>query len=260
MMPHKETLAEGIELWLGDCRQILPGLPKVDAMVTSPPYNLGANKWDLGGGGRVGRDAGIGYPDNLPHDDYMQCQIDVLNAAYAVASDGASFFYNHKIRTKDGRVIHPYEWLSCSRWTIRQEIVWDRGSTHNFEPSLFWNVDERIWWLTKGKPILGGPIGKPSIWRIWGPLPNTEHPAPFHEEIPYSCLAALGNRGIRVLDPYMGSGTTGVVAVKLGHPFIGIEKEERWFDLSCRRIYRALSEPDLFIEKPPPAKQESLAL
>jgi site-specific DNA-methyltransferase (adenine-specific) len=63
-----------------------------------------------------------------------------------------------------------------------------------------------------------------------------------------------------ILDPFMGSGTTGVAAVKLGRRFIGIEIEPKYFEIALRRISKALSEPDLFIEPPPPPKQEKLEL
>ena len=61
-----------------------------------------------------------------------------------------------------------------------------------------------------------------------------------------------------ILDPFMGSGTTGVAAVKLGRKFIGIEINEGYFDIACRRISEALKQPDLFIEALKPAKQEVL--
>ena len=61
-----------------------------------------------------------------------------------------------------------------------------------------------------------------------------------------------------ILDPFMGSGTTGVAAVKLGRKFIGIEIEPKYFDIACRRISEALKQPDMFIEKPKPAVQEAL--
>lgn len=260
-MNRTETIAEGVTLHLGDCREILPTLGMIDAVVTSPPYNLGSKNWDFGGEGRQGRRAGIGYRDDLPHDQYVEQQIDVLNLCHKSCRTGASLFYNHKVRTKNGKVIHPYEWLSQSAWSVRQEIIWDRGNTHNFEPSLFWNIDERIWWLTNGKPALGGAVGLPSIWRIWGPVPNTEHPAPFRVELPYQCLQSLrAPPGILVLDPYCGSGTTGEAALKLGHRFVGIEIEPKYFDIACKRLTSALNQRDMFVEKPAPAKQEAFEI
>jgi DNA modification methylase len=56
----------------------------------------------------------------------------------------------------------------------------------------------------------------------------------------------------------MGSGTTGVAAVKLGRKFIGIEIEERYFTIACRRICEALRQPDFFVEWPKPARQEAM--
>ena len=53
-----------------------------------------------------------------------------------------------------------------------------------------------------------------------------------------------------ILDPFMGSGTTGVAAVEMGRQFVGIERVQRYFDIACRRVADALARPDMFIEKP----------
>jgi len=63
-----------------------------------------------------------------------------------------------------------------------------------------------------------------------------------------------------VLDPFMGSGTTGIAAVKLGRRFIGIEIDQRYFDIACRRIEDAAKQPDMFIEPPPKPLQGGLGL
>jgi site-specific DNA-methyltransferase (adenine-specific) len=63
---------------------------------------------------------------------------------------------------------------------------------------------------------------------------------------------------VLILDPYMGAGSTGVAAIKLGHRFVGCEIEPIYFETACRRIAEALKQPDMFIEKPKPAKQEVL--
>jgi site-specific DNA-methyltransferase (adenine-specific) len=64
----------------------------------------------------------------------------------------------------------------------------------------------------------------------------------------------------KILDPFMGAGSTGIAAIKLGHQFIGCEIEPIYFETACRRISEALKQPDMFIEKPKPAKQETLGL
>ena len=66
--------------------------------------------------------------------------------------------------------------------------------------------------------------------------------------------------GETILDPFMGSGTTGVACAKLGRKFIGIELEKKYFDIACQRIEEAYQQPDMFIEPPAKAKQEAMDL
>jgi site-specific DNA-methyltransferase (adenine-specific) len=71
------------------------------------------------------------------------------------------------------------------------------------------------------------------------------------------CLKQLPKETETILDPFMGSGTTGVACVKLGRKFIGIELDPKYFDIACKRIEEAYKQPDLFIERP---KVEQLSL
>ena len=92
------------------------------------------------------------------------------------------------------------------------------------------------------------------------PSREREHP----NEKPLELIAGLvgthSNTGDTILDPFMGSGTTGVAAVKLGRRFIGIEIEPKYFDIACRRIEEATHQPDMFIERAPAPKQETMAV
>jgi len=214
----------------------------VDLTITSPPYNLEDNQWDMGGGNRKKRQ-GIEYKahkDNMNQADYEAWQVSALNAIHYVSKPGASLFYNHKTRTLDGSLIHPMDWLRRSKWTIRQEIIWDRLSTHNHEPRLFWPVDERIYWLTKGKPQLNDVnIGLPSVWREFGPVPNTWHPAPFTIALPRMILKAINAKpGWTVLDPFAGSCTTIKAALEFGCHAIGIDVCKEYLDTARREIER----------------------
>lgn len=201
----------------------------VDLIITSPPYNLREDHWPMGGNGRTPRADGIGYDehdDAMPEEEYQAWQVSVLAELYRVAKPGASLFYNHKVRNRKGQIIHPMDWLRSAGnpWLIRQEIVWDRGSTHNHNPALFWPEDERVYWLTKGAPVLPDrPIGIPSVWRFHGPVIDTWHPAPFAPELPQRCIEAIGRPGIVVLDPFAGSGTTLKVALDYGYDAIGVD-------------------------------------
>ena len=98
------------------------------------------------------------------------------------------------------------------------------------------------------------PRGRPTDVIECARTGNAFHPT----EKPVDLMRAVieWTRGT-VLDPFMGSGTTGVACVKLGRKFIGIEIEPKYFDIACRRIQAALDAPDMFVEPPKPAKQEA---
>jgi DNA modification methylase len=206
-----------------------------DLIVTSPPYNLGHESWPMGGAGRIPRRKGVGYVDMVQENQYQDWQVDCLNECYRVATQGASMFYNHKTRVKDGKLIHPMDWIRDSLWVIRQEIIWDRKSTHNHSASLFWPEDERIYWLTKNAPKLpDAPIGKSSIWREFGPIPNNSwHPAPFTIKLPEMIIRAIGIPGGTILDPFVGSGTTLKAATKYGYKCIGVDSNQEYLKNVC---------------------------
>jgi len=219
-------------LMVGDAAALDLPTESVDVIITSPPYNLGNESWPMAGHGRERREKGIGYEDARQDDEYQSWQLCVLDELYRVAKPGASLFYNHKTRTRDGVLLHPMAWLGKVRgWTLRQEIIWDREVTHNHSATLFWPIDERVYWLTKGKPALyGGSIGMPTVWRFHGPQPYTWHPAPFAEELPRRCLLAIGGSELVVLDPFAGSCTTLKVALDMGHRAIGVDCEAAYLD------------------------------
>ena len=202
----------------------------INVIITSPPYNLGQEKWPMGGNGRKPREAGIGYSDHeddMPEDEYQNWQIQCINEFHRIAKNGASLFYNHKVRQRSGEIIHPISWLKRAKWQIRQEVIWDRLSTHNHTSSLFWPQDERIYWLTKGKPDLPEKsINIPSVWRVFGPIPTTDHPAPFTKELPKMILGAIGKPGDIILDPFGGGMTTCRVASSMGYKSIGVDIAE----------------------------------
>lgn len=210
----------------------------VDIIITSAPYNLRRDHWKMGGQGRQPRIEGIGYDqhrDDLPEPKYQDWQIACLIEMYRVAKPGASLFYNHKARNKKGEAIFPHQWLlqADNPWTVRQEIWWDRTSTHNHNPDYFWPEDERIFWMVKGdKPALhNDSIGVSTIWRFHGPKPDTWHPAPFPDELPRQCLKAIGGRNLIVLDPFAGSCTTLRVALsEFGFDAIGYDISEDYLN------------------------------
>jgi site-specific DNA-methyltransferase (adenine-specific) len=87
---------------------------------------------------------------------------------------------------------------------------------------------------------------------------KVDHPTQKPEAVMWPLIEASSNPGETVLDPFMGSGTTGVVCAKKGRKFIGIEIDEKYFDIACRRIEEAHRQPDMFIHRAPEPEQESL--
>jgi len=228
----------------------------VDIIITSPPYNMGNEKPisrnnEKGVGFRVGI-VYEDYNDNFPWDEYEARQTAALKELYRVAKPGASLFYNHKCRTLGGKLIHPTRWIDpCNNpdnpWILRQEIIWNRKSTHNNPPQLFRPIDERIYWLTKGAPILPDQsIGIPTVWESHGPVSDTWHPAPFTPELPRMLLTALRvPPSSVVLDPFAGSCTTIKVALEFKCKAIGIDSARCYLERACK----ANGWPETFIKE-----------
>jgi site-specific DNA-methyltransferase (adenine-specific) len=241
-----ETLAEGVTLYLGDCREILPTLGKVDAVVTDPPYG-----------------------DTETHAKHLSSITlrDGTPASQHLGFDGI---------TADQLVDYAKSWVkAASRWVV---FTCEWKHAHRLEDAGFL-VRLGIWRKPDGAPQFTGDRpgtgweaiaichragrkrwnggGRHAVWTVpkgQGDGHPTQKPVPLLEYF----IRDFTDPGETVLDPFMGSGTTGVAAVKLGRKFIGIEIEPKYFDIACKRISDALKQPDMFIERPKPAKQEPL--
>ncbi|MDW7991337.1 MAG: site-specific DNA-methyltransferase, partial [Anaerolineae bacterium] len=142
------------------------------------------------------------------------------------------------------------EWVSRSRWILRQEIIWHRRIAANIRGWRFWQVDERIYWLYKPR-FDGDTIGEElnprhalltSVWEI-PPERDPRHPNPFPIELPTRCIYSVldGQKGV-VLDPYCGIGTTLVAAKLLGCDYIGIDISEAYVAVARERLEAAETE------------------
>jgi site-specific DNA-methyltransferase (adenine-specific)/modification methylase len=209
-MTRKEVIGDAT-LYLGDCRDILPTLPKVDAVITDPPY-------------------GINYA-----------------AAPLPVYHGGKRSVNHGASTWDGR---PVEGLDHLLALGKTQIVWGgnyyplpptRGWLTWFKPDappsmasleLAWtNMDRNARQFTwsigaTNAERVGHPTQKPLALMRW-------------------CIEQAGGPS-SIFDPFMGSGTTGVAAAQMGLSFIGIEREPNYFDITCRRIEQAYKQRPLF--------------
>ena len=211
-MSRIETIGRAV-LHLGDCRDILPTLGKVDATVMDPPYGIA----DLWAGQQAGKNGASRLWDGNNDWDRETCP-ELVNAARALADKSIIWGGN-------------YYALPPSRGYL----VWDKMQA-------FSNADSELAWCS------------------WPQTPRTfryarcqlasegkEHPTQKPLPLMKWCLGFLSDAQT-ILDPFMGSGTTGVAAVQMGRDFIGIEREEKYFDIACRRIEQAQRQGDLFIE------------
>jgi DNA modification methylase len=208
-------------LYLGDCRDILPMLPRVDAVVTDPPYGV---TYATGMGGKFKG-------------------ITILGDESVAARDEALALCDFE------RALVFGSWKAPKPALTKQTVIWEKGDHVGMgDLSIPWRPNtEEIYVLGTG---FEGHRGS-SVIRINAPSPNfTPDKERFHPtEKPVALMAALLAKAPgAVLDPFMGSGTTGVAAVQMGRSFIGIEREPKYFDIACRRIEEAQRQGDFFVE------------
>jgi modification methylase len=188
-------------------------------------------------------------------EQYEAWQKLVVAACWDRLSETGAIFYNHKPRPRDKSL-----WLPLALGgdlPLRQIVIWARNGGFNCSPSHFMPTHEWVViWAKRDFALKSrSASGVGDVWQISFDV-NTEHPAPFPIELPYRCIEPTSCQTI--LDPFMGSGTTGVACAKLGRKFIGIEIEPRYFDIACKRIEQAYAQPDMFIEPPAKPKQEAM--
>ena len=230
-----------MKLLKGDCLELMKDIPSgsVDLVITSPPYNIGKMHSNR-------TQHGTYEGNNMNEEDYQSWQIKVLNECHRVLKDTGSMFYNHKIRIKDGLANHPILWIQKSDLLLKQEITWDMGKSANCDKIRFFPFSERIYWLVKNKKTkLYNELNLSDVWRLV-PKHNrkkTGHIAVMPEEIVENILNSIS--GEIVLDPFMGSGTTGVACVNLNRDFIGMELDEKYFEIAKERINKLNSEEEV---------------
>jgi DNA modification methylase len=139
----------------------------------------------------------------------------------------------------------------------REQIIWG-GNYFPLPPSrcwFVWNKPERNFTLAEAELAWTNRDNVVRVIDCARSEPDRLHPT----QKPVAVMAwSVAKTSGTVLDPFMGSGTTGVACANLGRIFIGIEREPTYFDIACRRIEQAYEQGDMFIERPKPAKQESM--
>ena len=205
-------------LYCCDCREVLPLLTKVDAVITDPPYGIGFAAQP------TNYQRAAGMKPSAWDDSPVEC-LDALRALGDVQIIWGGNYYS----------------LPPSRGWLSWFKPDSPPSMASFE--LAWtNLDRNARQLSQSISAtnaerVGHPTQKPLALMRW-------------------CIDQAGNPQT-ILDPFMGSGTTGVAAVQMGRKFIGIEREQKYFDIACQRIENAQRQTSLFEPAP---KQEQIGL
>jgi DNA modification methylase len=236
-MSHRIERIGDCRLILGDCREVLPTLGNVDAVVTDPPYGI-----DFGNFNRTNKlRNGTRYKANKYHNSDWDTGFDL--SSYLPLLNEAS---EHQIIW--GGNYFPCLWLN----PVKGFIFWNKS-----QPCKNFSAGELAWTSIDMPAKL---IDYPYYGNIEGSTSATEkeHPTQKPAEVMKLCIEMFKHSPETILDCFMGSGTTGVACAKLGRKFIGVELEERYFNIACKRIEQAYKQPDLFIEPPKKAQQEVL--
>lgn len=220
-MTFREEVIGDARLILGDCREVLPTLERVDAVITDPPYGLGekmkggTKRFRTGEGGMntLGAWDASAVPDLLP----------MLQAAGDTLMVWGGNYYD--MPSSRGWLV--WAKINSVPTMASVELCWtnrDMNSKHFSHPCGGWDRQH--------------PTEKPLALMAW-------------------CIEHAGEAET-ILDPFMGSGTTGVASVRMGRKFIGIEREPKYFEIACRRIEDAQRQTTLFEPAAPVAEQTPL--
>lgn len=245
-MFRKEVIGD-CELYLGDALEILPNLEQVDLIVTDPPYLLTS--------GRNGEYANWQLAKDYDNSGkIVECDIDwsdFMPAISASVKDGCHVYTMCNNRHVQA-MLNEAEKAGLSFHNL---LAWDKMSC---TPNRYYmkNMEFTGFFYKKSSKHLNNCS---SQQLISCPQENYgEHPTTKPTALMSFYIKNSSNHQEVVLDPFMGSGTTGVACVKLGRKFIGIELDEKYFDIACRRIEEAYKQPDLFIEPTKKPVQDKL--
>lgn len=211
----------------------------VDIIFTSPPYNLGKSSGGgFKGSGKTGkwtsaklRDGYDGHDDAMRYADYVEWQKSFLRECWRLIPNDGAIFYQHKNRIQKGLLRTPHD-LNPDL-PLRQIIIWDRGSGMNFNEAFATPSHEVIYLFAKPKFRFRKGHGLKDVLKVL-PDRGNPHPAPFPVQLPRQIIAATTARTI--LDPFCGSGSTGVAARLEGRRFIGIEQSASYCQMAGERI------------------------
>lgn len=234
--------ADAVTLYLGDCLDILPTLGKVDAVVTDPPYGIGFQ---------------YANHDDTPN-GYGTWLWGILELAESKCNPGAPIFvWQAMPNVRKFAEWFPRDWrifAACKNFVQMRPTAMQ----YAFDPVLVWWTDGTAW--SAGTLSRDWHIGDTSPASRRGINDVQGHPCPRPLDQLEHIISQWVVPGATVLDPFMGSGTTGVACVRTGRRFIGIEIDEQYFKIAQRRIAEAQMQPPLFPHDEPGLSMEQARL
>lgn len=228
----------------------------VHCIITSPPYNvdLGNNKYN--------KDGYTVHDDNMPYDEYLDWMSLVFKYCYKVLSEDGRICVNIG-DGKNGKIPTHADFIRILRdvgFIPMTTIIWNKNNTSNrcawgsylspscpsfprpFEYILVFSKSHKL--LRKGEPTITKDEWREYSNGLWTFAPQTGqkkigHPAMFPVELPTRLIKMLTYKGDVILDPFMGAGTTGIACVNTDRRFIGIEIDEKYFNIAKKRVEEA---------------------
>lgn len=254
---RKEIIGD-CTLYLGDCLEILPTLETVDSVVMDPPYCSGAAT-------ESGR--GAATHQGLRSETMKKGRFSWFEGDNMTTAGLCELLRSTCVRvpvTAGGSILSFCDWrmvtmlapaMESAGWRLRNLLCWDKG--HFGTGTGFRPRHEMIIHLTRRAPkfysaSLGNVLCHPRVGA------SREHPTEKPIGLLSDLIKVVSPDGGTILDPFMGSGSTGVACAKLGRKFIGIERGLEYFDVACKRVGDAYKQRDLFVEPPANVKQEAM--
>lgn len=231
-------------LYCVDCLEVMAELEAVDHVIGDPPYEDELH----GAMGRIKRNDGREMVQSLGFDGVNSARADITKAVVSLSQGWAVLFtLAEGVRAwRDELQACGAKYDTCLAWVKPDSTprMNGQGAARGFECAVTaWCHSGYRKWNAGGKR---GVYTHLTNQRDRDGRHPTEKPVPLMLEL----LTDFTNAGQTILDPFAGSGTTGVACARSGRRFIGIEKDPKYFDIMCERIERAYSQGDMFVERP----------
>ncbi len=251
-MTWREEHIGDARLILGDCREVMASLSDVDHIISDPPYEDELHEAI----GRIRRNDGREMVQDLGFAGVNNSRAELALACVSASSGWVILFtLAEGVRAwRDDLQAASAKWDTVCFWVKPDASPRFNGQGPARGAECFVTC-----WAGKGyrKWNAGGKRGI-YTHNVNGPKRHGVHPTEKPVSLMSEIVQDFTSPNQTILDPFMGSGTTGVACAKLGRKFIGIELEPKYFDIACKRIEDAYKQPDMFIERPAPPKQDKM--